>query len=82
LSADIIRELAKRHHFEADELLEAWAERSAIREYLAGFTRRAAELWAIGDVEAMYRIGLHCPETLLRWTAGGDRIRTSMPRSA
>lgn len=43
--------------------------------YIAGFGRGAAELFAIGDVEQMYRIGLHCPETLKRWAAGGDRRR-------
>lgn len=70
-----MRELAARHGLDADELIEAWGERAAIREHLAQFGRRAAELFAIGDVERMYRIGLHCPETIQRWMAGGDRLR-------
>lgn len=70
-----MRELATRHGLDADELIESWSARAAIREYLAGFSRRAAELFAIGDVERMYQIGLHCPTTLLRWTAGGERLQ-------
>jgi hypothetical protein len=68
-------ELAARHKLDPDELLEAWSERAAIRQYLAGFSRRAAEVWAVGDVEAMYQIGLHCPETRRRMVAGGERMR-------
>jgi hypothetical protein len=70
-----MRALATRHKLDADELIEAWVERAAVREYLAGFGRCAAELFAIGDVERMYQIGLHCPETRRRWLAGGDRIQ-------
>jgi hypothetical protein len=70
-----MRDLAARHGLDADELIEAWSERAAIREYLARFGRRAAELFAVGDVERMYRIGLHCPETRQRWVAGGERVR-------
>lgn len=70
-----MREMAARHELDADELIEAWVERAASREHLAGFGRGAAELFAVGDVEQMYRIGLHCPETLKRWAAGGDRRR-------
>lgn len=77
-----MRELAKRYKLDADELIEAWSERAAIREYSAGFSRHAAEVFAIGDVERMYQIGLHCPETLRRWTAGGDRIRPGSPSTA
>jgi hypothetical protein len=75
MSEQCMRELATRHEIDADELTGAWSERAAIREYLAGFSRRAAEVFAIGDVERMYRIGLHCPETIRRWVAGGDRVR-------
>jgi hypothetical protein len=75
VSASVIRELAARHGLDGDELVEVWEERAAIREYLAGFTRRSAELWAIGDVERIYRIGLHDPEAIRRWVAGGDRAR-------
>jgi hypothetical protein len=75
VSRACIVELAARHRVDADELLESWSERAAIREYLAGFSRRAAELWAVGDVERMYQIGLHDPETLRRMAAGGDRMR-------
>ncbi len=75
MSRECMRELAARHGLDADELIEAWSERAAIRQYLAGFSRNAAEVFAIGDVERMYRIGLHCPETLRRWVAGGDRVR-------
>jgi hypothetical protein len=73
MSRECMRELAARHGLNADDLVEAWSERAAIREHLAGFSRRAAEVFAIGDVERMYRIGLHCPETLRRWAAGGER---------
>jgi len=45
----------------------------AIRVYLAGFTRRTAELFAVGDVEQMFQIGLHCPVSRQRWVAGGER---------
>lgn len=75
MSRACVIELAARHRIDADELLESWAERAAIREYLAGFSRRAAELWAIGDVERMYQFGLHDPETLRRMAAGGNRMR-------
>ena len=68
-------ELAARHGLSAVSLIEAWAERAAIRQHLAGFSPRAAELFAVGDVEQMYAIGLHCPESLRRWVAGGDRAR-------
>lgn len=76
MSAECMRDLAARHDLDADELIEAWRERVAIRVYLAGFSRCAAELFAIGDVERMYQIGLHCPETLRRWLRGGVRVRT------
>lgn len=62
-------QLAARHKLDADELIETWCERVAVRVYLAGFSLRAAELWAVGDVEAMYKIGIHCPESIRRWTA-------------
>lgn len=70
-----LRELAVRHGLNADELIEAWGERAAIRQRLAGFSQRAADVFALGDVEQMYRIGLHCPESRRRWIAGGDRVR-------
>ena len=76
-AAACMRSLAARHHMDPDELIEAWVERAAIREYLARFSRRAAEVFAIGDVEMMYQIGLHCPETVRRWIAGGDRRGSS-----
>jgi len=75
MSRECMRELAARHQLDADELIEAWSERAAMRQYLAGFRRTTAELWAIGDVERMYQIGLHCPETLRRWLRGGNRVR-------
>jgi hypothetical protein len=68
-----LHELAARHGIKAEDLIQAWHERAAIREHLAGFGRLAAELFAVGDVERMYAIGLHCPESLKRWVAGGDR---------
>lgn len=77
-----MRELAARHEIDADELTEAWVERAAVREHLAGFSRRAAEVFAIGDVEKMYQIGLHCPETRRRWAAGGDRVSPAKRESA
>jgi len=75
VSREVMGELAARHQLDAAELIEAWSERAAMRQYLAGFRRATAELWAIGNVERMYRIGLHCPETRQRWTAGGRRVR-------
>jgi hypothetical protein len=75
MSAEVMRQLAARHRLDADELIEAWNERAAIRQFLAGFRRSTAELWAVGDVERMYQIGLHCPETRQRWLRGGDRVR-------
>jgi hypothetical protein len=74
VSRQVIVELAARHGLDVDELIEAWAERAAIREYLAGFDRRGADLWAIGDVETMYAIGLHCPETRRQMIEGGQRV--------
>lgn len=75
-----VRDLAARHGLNADVLIGAWAERAAIREALAGFGRRAAEAFAIGDVERMHGIGLHCPDTRRRWTSGGDRGGTRLAR--
>lgn len=77
MSRAVILELAARHGLAADPLLEDWEEHAAIRQYLAGFMRQAAEHAAIGDVEAMHQIGLHCPETRRRATAGGDRTGLS-----
>lgn len=71
--------LATRHGIDADTLVEAWGERAAVREYMAGFGRRAAELFAVGDVEQMYKIGLHCPASLRRWVAGGERQSKASP---
>jgi hypothetical protein len=68
-----VRALAACHGLGADELIEAWSERAALLEHLAGFRRQTAELFAVGDVEQMYQIGLHCPEARRRWLAGGDR---------
>jgi len=79
MSIEVLRELAKRHGINADELTEAWSERAAIRTYLGGLRRSTAELFALGDVEAMYQIGLHCPETRQRWLDGGER-RMPVPR--
>lgn len=75
MSRECMRDLATRHGLDADELIEAWGERAAVRQRLAGFSQGAAEVFAIGDVEQMYGIGLHCPETRRRWTVGGDRVR-------
>lgn len=71
-------QLAARHNLDASELIEAWGERSAMRQYLAGFSRSAADLWAIGDVEQMYQIGLHCPDTRRILLVGGYRRRTAI----
>ena len=73
-------ELAARHALDADELLEVWGERAAIREYLAGSSRKGAELSALHDVERMFRIGLHCQESLRLATAAGDRKRPAAAR--
>jgi hypothetical protein len=70
---EFLQQLSARHGLSAPVLFEAWAERVAIRQYLAGFSPRAAELFAIGDIEQMYAIGLHCPESLQRWVKGGQR---------
>lgn len=51
-----IRELAKRHKLDVVELLEAYNERAAIRQYLGGDKR--PELDALHEVERMYKIGL------------------------
>lgn len=75
MSRQCVIELAARHHLDADELLEAWSERAAILEHLGGFSRQLAELWAIGDIERQYQIGLHCPWTLQSMLAGGVRTR-------
>jgi hypothetical protein len=75
-----LHELAARHGIKADVLIEAWEERASVREHLAGFSRRGAELFAVGDVEQMYKIGLHCPESLKRWVKGGDRHNPSRQR--
>lgn len=75
----IMIELAVRHRLDAAELVEAWSERAAILQYLAGFSRQVAELWAIGDVERQYQIGLHCPETRRSMLAGGMRKRPGTP---
>ncbi len=69
MSREVMVQLAARHQLNEGDLIEAWSERAAIREHVAGFSRRAAELWAVGDVEAMYQIGVHCPESIRRWTA-------------
>lgn len=69
MSAAFMRSLAKRHGLDAELLIEVWEDRAAAREYHGGFRRQAAELFAIGDVEQLYSIGLHCPESLRRWTA-------------
>lgn len=55
VSRECMRELAARHGLDADALIEAWVERAALREHLAQFDQRAAEVFAIGDVERMYR---------------------------
>lgn len=73
MSIACMRGLAARHKLDAEALIEAWCERVAIRVYLAGFTRRTAELFAVGDVEQMFQIGLHCPVSRQRWVAGGER---------
>lgn len=80
MSRECVVELAARHHLDVNELLEAWNERVSIRQHLAGFSRAASELWAVGDVERLYQIGLHCPWTLQSMLAGG--VRTRPPGSA
>jgi hypothetical protein len=79
---EFLQQLAARHGLSTAALFEAWAERAAIRQHLAGFSPRAAELFAVGDVEQMYAIGLHCSESLQRWVKGGQRstsVRTGAP---
>jgi len=56
-----IRELAKRYNRDVAVLLEVWNERAAVREYQAGASRPMAELEALHEVEAMYKIGQHAP---------------------
>ena len=80
MSRECIVELAARHHLDVDELLEAWTERVAIRQHLGGFSRPAAELWAVGDIERQYQIGLHCPWTLQIMLSGGVRTRLGQDR--
>ena len=75
VSIVVMTELAARHRIPSAVLIEAWSERAAIREDLAGFSRRSAEAWAIGDVESMFKIGLHCPVTLQQMMIGGQRSR-------
>lgn len=75
MSAAFVSQLAARHRLDAEVLIQDWEERAAIRQYLAGFTRHTAEVWAIGDVERTYQIGLHCPETQRIMLAGGIRTR-------
>lgn len=71
----LVLELAARHDLDADELVEAWSERAAMVQFLAGDTRRGAELEALRMIERQFRIGLHCPEYQRRAIAGGDRAR-------
>lgn len=75
MSRECMTELAARHRLDPGELIEAWNERAAILQYTAGFQRSTAELWAIGDIEQQYQIGLHCPVTLRIMLEGGDRVR-------
>ena len=75
MSVAFMRQLAARHSLDADDLIEMWCERAAMRQYLAGFSRSAAELWAIGDVEQLRQIGLHCSETVHLMLTGGRRTR-------
>jgi len=43
-------ELARRLGLDADQLLEWWHERAAVREFDGGLTREAAELAAFDDL--------------------------------
>lgn len=76
----LVLELAARHNLDTDELVEVWSERAAIVQFLAGDTRRGAELEALRMIERQFQIGLHCPEYQRRATAPGDRARPAGAR--
>jgi len=46
---DQLSSLATKHGVPLDRLCEEWSERAAIRQYLGGLSRSAAEDAAIGD---------------------------------
>jgi len=50
MSRDGCIELARRLGLDADQLLEWWSERAAVREFDGGLTRDAAELAAFDDL--------------------------------
>lgn len=50
MSRDGCIELARRLGLDADQLLEWWSERAAVREFDGGLTREAAELAAFDDL--------------------------------
>lgn len=49
-----VRELAKRTGRNAEDLLDQWDERAAVREYLGNVTRDEAERLAFEDVQRQY----------------------------
>ena len=57
MSRDACIELAKTLGVDAEVLLEQWAERAAIREVDAGFSREEAERLALEDVRLAHRKG-------------------------
>jgi hypothetical protein len=50
MSRDGCIELARRLGLDADQLLEWWSERAAVREFDGGLPRAAAELAAFDDL--------------------------------
>lgn len=57
MSRDACLELARTLGVDPDALVEAWAERAAIREYEGGQSRTDAERDALDDVRLAHRIG-------------------------
>jgi hypothetical protein len=53
LAPDTFDRIALKTGRSRAEILECWAERSAIREYLGGLTRLEADLRAVGDTDSM-----------------------------
>ena len=54
---DACVELARTLGVDPDALVEAWAERAAIREYEGGQSRADAERDALDDIRLAHRIG-------------------------
>lgn len=52
MSREACIELAKRFGADADDVIELWLERAAVREYDGGLSRAEAEVAALEDVRA------------------------------